>query len=363
MKIAIDISQVVYDTGVSHYTRNLVKSLLEIDNVNNYLLLGGSFRQKKKIIDFFTSLKKHSFERKLIPFPPSLADIIWNRLHILPIEAITGKIDVFHSSDWSQPPASAFKVTTVHDLVPLIYPQLSHPKVVSAHKARFNWLKSEVDAIIVPSEATEVDLVNFGIKADKIAVIPEAPDPIFKHESKARIEEVKKKYRIVGKYLLAVGITPRKNTERIIEAYAEIRKEMDIDLVIIGHSYINVEAEQGIILPGLVDFEDIPALYSGAQALVYPSLFEGYGLPILEAFACKTPVVTSNQGSLKEVAQDAAILVNPTSVKSIIFGINEALVEKENIIAKGVKRVKMFNWVKTAEMTLNIYKKAEQFNK
>ena len=128
MKIGIDISQVIYGTGVSTYTENLVKALLLQDKKNEYLLFGGSLRRRADLKTFVSELKGN-FESKFFPIPPTLGDILWNRLHILPIEKLVGDLDVFHSSDWTQPPSKAFKVTTVHDLIPLKFPGILIPKL------------------------------------------------------------------------------------------------------------------------------------------------------------------------------------------------------------------------------------------
>ena len=358
MKIGIDISQIVYGTGVSKYTKNLIEGLLAIDKDNDYMLFGGSLRRKKEINTFMASLKGNVVG-KTYSLSPTMADILWNRLHILKMEKLIGDLDVFHSSDWTQPPSSAFKVTTVHDLVPLRFPQYSHPRIVSVHKAKLKHVKNEIDVVIVPSEATRDDLISTGISKDKIRVIPEATDFIFKPAKKKDIEMLKKEHRIRGGYLLAVGVGPRKNTERIIEAYEKVRAGRDLKLIILGHPYKKIEQKRGVIFTGHVKTEKMPTYYSGAEALVYPTIYEGFGLPVLEAFSCKTPVVTSNISSLPEVAGDAAELVDPFSVDSITGGIKEALSHQKGLIDKGLKRSKEFSWRKTAQMTLDVYREAK----
>lgn len=363
MKIGIDISQVVYETGVSTYTRNLVKNLLLIDKKDEYILFGGSLR---RLADLKLQVKnfRGGFLSRLYPLPPSLADILWNRLHVLPIERLTGDLDVFHSSDWTQPPSKAFKVTTIHDLVPVLYPSLAAKDVIrdvaKTHRRRLSWVKKEADRIIVPSNTTMNDLLGLGFKKEKIRVIPEAPDPIFKPANKSEIDKLKRKYNIVGNYLLAIGVNPRKNTEKIIEAFNELKEGGSLELVIVGHQYMSIKATVGVTMLGHVRSEERPVLYSGAEALVYPSLYEGFGLPILEAFACKTPVVTSNMGSMVEVAGKAAVLVDPNSVDSIAEGIKKAVNESEKWVGNGVKRVKGYSWLKTAKETLKVYKEVKE---
>jgi glycosyltransferase involved in cell wall biosynthesis len=357
MKIAIDVSPVVYETGVSVYTRNLVKNLLEIDNKNKYLLFAGTLRRKKDIEIFFSSLKG-SFETKIIPISPMMGDLFWNILHKVKIEKLLGDIDVFHSSDWTQPPTDAFKVTTIHDLVPFKFPRLAHPRIRKVHKRRLEHVKNEADAVIVPSQTTKEDVCTLGINKERIFVIPEAADETFGNASETKIAGVKRKYRIHGKYILAVGVNPRKNTQRIIDAYSTVKSKYKVKLVIIGLHSNKVEHKRGVIYTGHVHSDEVAALYQGAEVLVYPSLYEGFGLPILEAFASEIPVVTSNISSMSEVAGNAAVLVDPYEIESIEEGIKMALKRKITYIRKGVKRLKLYSWKITAENTLKVYNKA-----
>lgn len=356
MKIGIDVSPIIYGTGVSTYTRNLVKNLLKLDKNNEYVLFGGSLRRRKELLKTSLRIAKGSKNCKVLifPIPPTLADLIWNRLRFTTIEKLTGDLDVFHSSDWTQPPSLAKKVTTVHDLVPIKYPQLSHPKIVAVHKRRLELVLSEVNKIIVPSKASKDDLVEFGAKEANIVVIPEAPDSVFlKKENHSR--RVLKKYQINGKYLLGVGINKRKNTKRIIKAYKKSNLE-GYTLVLIGESSIDIKSSKGVKILGHVNLDDLPSLYRYAEVLVYPSFYEGFGLPILEAFASELPVVTSDRGSMKEVSGDAAILVDPESTKDLMLGIQKAIGQKDELISKGKSRLKDFSWEKNASDTLKVYK-------
>lgn len=357
MKIAIDISQLVYGTGVSTYTKNLVKNLLKIDKENDYVLFGGSLRRKHELKDYIHSLEEATFKSKIFPISPSLADFFGNRVRIFPVESLIGKVDVFHSSDWSQPKSSAFKVTTVHDLVPIKFPEQSHPKIIAVHKRRLEIVKKEIDKIIVPSHTTKKDLMETGFRSERIVVIPEAVDPLFKQATKKEVEAVKKKYEIMGGYIFSVGMTPRKNSQRIIDAFLLLKeKNKDLELIFIGRPQNGFNIVEGVRVLGHVPSEDRPALYSGAEALVYPSLYEGFGLPILEAFECGIPVVTSNLGSMKEVAGNAAILVDPENVEEIAEGVENAIRSANLLTKKALKRSRLFSWEKTAAETLEIYK-------
>lgn len=349
MKIAIDITQIIYGTGVSMYTRELVTHLLKIDKKNSYLLFGGSLRRSEE-------LKKYT--ENVLPFSPTIADFIWNKLHIFGIERFIGPIDVLHTSDWSEPPSKAFKVTTVHDLAPINFPQETPRKVVDVHKRKLYWVIKEVDRIIVPTFATKADLIKFGADEKKIRVIYEGVGNIFKKAAKAEIEATKKKYEIHDDYIMSVGVGERKNTKKIIEGYQKSKK--DFKLVIIGGNRpLNTDA-RGIIRTGYVSDNDLVNLYSGARALVYPSLSEGFGLPILQAFACECPVVTSDLGSMKEIAGKAAVLVDPYDVNSIAQGINKAVDSPKTLSKLGLKHVKNFSWEKCARETLEVYKESKK---
>ena len=358
MKIAIDISQIIYKTGVSFYTENLVKNLLKIDKENEYILFGGSLRQistlKSQISKF-----EGNFTQKIFLFPPRLADLIWNRFHIFPIERLIGKIDIFHSSNWAQPPTDAFRVTTVHDLSFLKYSRLTDPIVLQAQMRGLIRIKDEVDRIIVPSEATKADLLSFGIQKERIRVIPEAAGAGYRPRSAFEIEAVKRKFNIRGKYLVTIGIGGRKNTERLIKAFELAKAGEDLKLVLAGTSFGKIKEDRGLIYTGCIFPDDeLAALISGSEALVYPSLYEGFGLPVVQAFACGVPVVTSNVSSLPEVAGEAAILVNPFKVNEIAEGIKKAIRGRIGLIKKGFNRAKEYSWERTAEETLKVYKES-----
>lgn len=360
MKIAIDISQIIYGTGVSTYTKELVKNLLEIDNTNEYVLYGGSLRRAGELKNFVADIRNPLSQKRIFRIPPALADLLWNRIRLVSIDNLIGKVDVFHSSDWSQPPTKAFKVTTVHDLAPFKFAELTPKKIRKVHSRRLRWVKKEVDRIIVPSRQTQDDLVEMGVDPSKIRVIFEAASNQLTKASTKDVEAVKKKYKL-DRYLLSVGINPRKNTNRIIEAFGELSRHTKIKLVLVGQPHnISIEKSESFIVLGHVSNPELSALYTGAEVFVYPSLYEGFGIPILDAMKAETPVVTSNLGSMKEVAGNSAVLVNPESVISITNGIREAMRLTETLTNKGKKRYKQFSWQKMAKETLDLYCQAKR---
>ena len=353
MKIAIDISQIVYGTGVSIYTRKLAESLLMIDRENEYVLFGGALRRRQEILKVFP-------DSRIFPIPPTACDILWNKLHMLPIEKLIGPVDVFHSSDWTEPPSSAFKVTTVHDLYPLKFPKLVHPKVLDTHRGKLRWVKKESKRIIVPSTSTKYDLTSLGFNEEIIRVIPEAPT--LKRANDEKIAEVKKKYQIREDYLISIGVTQLKNTKRIISAFHLATAGKELKLILVGRpANVKIEPERNVRILGHVPQDDLEALLSGSRGLVFASLYEGYGIPILDAFVCGVPVVTSGVGSMPEVAGDAAEFVDPNSTNSIAEGIARIVRGAKALTEKGTRRVKDFSWEKTAKMTLDVYNEAKNY--
>ncbi len=362
MKIGIDISQIIYGTGVSSYTKSLVRALLALDGENQYCIFGGSLRRKGELEKVVQKLGEQSNVNSwLVPSSPMIADFLWNRLHKIPIEVFTGRLDIFHSSDWSQPPSKAVKVTTIHDLVPLLFPESSHPKIVAVHKRRLKWVSREVARIIAVSQATKKDIVtHLGIPSERISVIYEAPDAIFKKADEKQIQKIREKYKIPQEYLLAVGADPRKNINRIAQAVDLVSGAPT--LVVVGRRWDNSQkVSNRVIWLDYIIGEELAALYSGAMALVYASLYEGFGLPILAAMKCGCPVVTSNISSMPEVAGDAAVLVNPESIDDIARGLDKVISDKNTrdiLIKKGFARAEEFSWEKTAKETLAVYREA-----
>ncbi|MGB9637550.1 MAG: glycosyltransferase family 4 protein, partial [Microgenomates group bacterium] len=296
--------------------------------------------------------------------------------HLFPIENLIGDVDVFHSSDWLEPPVrSAKKITTIHDFAVFKYPETFAVRgghnIIKNQKRKLFFTKRECDLIICVSETTKQDAKEIlKIPEKKLRVIYEAADPLYFPRKKEEIQAVKEKFNITGEYLLCVGTRePRKNLDRVIMAFAEIsRVYSDLNLVIAGKygwgddsSRFKVQSSKlgsRVKILGFVEKEDLAALYSGAMAFVYPSLYEGFGLPILEAMVCGCPVVTSNVGSMKEVAGEAALLIDPLSVDNLAGAIsklcrNQKL--REEMVLKGLKRAGEFSWEKTALQTLQAY--------
>lgn len=341
------------------YTKNLVENLLKIDKKNQYVLFGSSLRRKNELRSFAEKLKNqgYDFEHYIYSYPPTMLELMFNRLRFPQIERFIGDIDIFHSSDWTMPRSKAKRVTTVHDLVPILYSEQSDDKIVSVFRRTMAIARNEIDVFIAPSYATKADMIKLGFDKKKISVISEAADNYFKKARRSEIEIVKKKFKINGKYLLSVGTAPRKNIKNIVKAYNLLKKKYNLNLAVVGESQRSKLNTDSVLELGRVTKKELRALYSGAEALVYPSFYEGFGLPILEAYACGTGVITSNSGSMKEVGGYGAELVDPNSHTSIAKGVEMVLSQKEKYAAAGKIEVRKYSWEKTARETLKIYEK------
>lgn len=368
MKIAIDVSQIIYGTGASNYTKNLIKALLAIDNVNNYILFGTSLRSYFKLRDFRRELENYpNVQFKYFPIPSTLSEILLNRLRLFPIDKFVGVVDVFHSSDWTQPKVKSLntkKITTVHDMVPFLFQNSAHPKIVSTHKRRLSLVKQEVDLILADSYTTKEDIVKFlQIPEEKIRVVYLAPSQNFQYQDQEKVAPVLSKYKIKKPYILSVATQePRKNIQKLLDVFEQIQKRRpDLSLVLTGKYGWGpgLRTSENVIWTGYVPDDDLIALYSGCRVFTYPSLYEGFGLPILEAMACGAPVVTSNNSSMAEIAKDAAILVDPRSLTQLTRAIEMVLdLNMENyqkMVQASIHRAKQYTWEKTAKETLDAY--------
>ncbi len=357
MKIGIDISQSIFGTGVSVYTKSLISALLKVDQENEYLLYGGSLRRYSELKSLAESFKGN-VSSKIFTYPPMLSEFVWNGIHTFPVEKLIGKVDVLHTSDWVEPPTTANKVTTVHDLYPFKFPKMVSPRVLTAHKRKMSWVFQESKRIIVPSVSTKQDLVEIGGNEEIIRVIPEAP--ALSRAQPKDVEDVKSKYQINGDYLICIGITQLKNTQSIIKAFHLAKSGKEIKLILVGRQVdVDVKHERNIRVLGHVPQGDLSSLLTGSLGLIFASLYEGYGIPILDAFNCGVPVVTSNISSMPEVAGDAAVLVDPTDINSISEGIEKVLRGPKGLVEKGYDRVKQFTWEKAAKNTIEVYNEAK----
>jgi glycosyltransferase involved in cell wall biosynthesis len=298
--------------------------------------------------------------------------LLWEQVELPRALARLG-IDVLHSTHHTLPlrPMHARRVVTVHDVTFLRIPQ----RYTAARRIYMQTLTRRsarvADAIIVPSRTVRGDVVAMlGVPADKIAVVYEAAGEQYRPVDPAMAIETARKYGIDGRYVLSVGsLEPGKNRARLIRAMRLLRDEgVNATLVIVGQRAWKYEDDLAliddldmrdrIIMPGYVTAEDLPALYSGATVVALPSLYEGFGLPVIEAMACGPPVLTSNVSATSEVAGDAALLVDPHSLDAIRDGLRTLLSDPDlraELSKRGLARAAEFSWAHAADETHAVY--------
>jgi len=369
MRICINASPAVHHiAGLGRYTQELMAALLDIDSENEYVAFYN--RPSAALVDPPLDRLPH-LTTNLDTKPWRMSALVAHFARISQDRMFPG-IDLFHATDHLLPRLTRAKsVFTLHDLVFRFYPQTHKPLnrwFLTLMMPRF--LKG-ADAVIAVSESTKRDAIRiYGIDEAKTTVIYEGVSPHFRRASPQAVAAVRQKYGLPDEFILSVGtIEPRKNLTSLVEAYHALRNERSpLGLVIVGKKgwlysgFFTRMHELGldnkVIFPGFVPDEDLPALYSAAALFVFPSLYEGFGLPVLEALACGAPVITSNASSLPEVAGEAALLVDPNSLEALVRAAREVLSKgrlREDLQAKGPRQAAKFNWQRAAQETLAVY--------
>lgn len=358
-------------TGVGNYTFNLVKGLQKIGKGEDLILVHFAKRPEEAY--------KKSKEVVVRKLPSKLTEMLSlpSTLHRMPC-------DVVHFPAFTGSQVRAYSaarvpiVLTVHDLTPILFPEAHPTKSALLWGKAFRSAAQYVAHWICDSETTKMDLMRFlGIDENCITVVPLAADRLFRKltQSKDASKTLIEKYGVAGKFILYVGtLEPRKNIPNLLRAFAVVKRgNIPHKLVLVGAAgwkydeIFKVIEDLGIqgdvILPGYVPDEDLVLLYNFADLFVYPSLYEGFGLPPLEAMACGTPVVTSNRSSLPEVVGDAALLVDPSDVEALADAIENVLVDQDlrnKLAKKALDRAQLFSWEKTAQQTWSVYEKVSQ---
>jgi glycosyltransferase involved in cell wall biosynthesis len=263
------------------------------------------------------------------------------------------------------------RVLTLHDMIPFIYPE-THARLTNMLFRRYIPRSLRfVDRIITDSESSRTDIVRFlRFPAERVNAIPIGAAPHFAPTSPEERQRVRQRYGLPNNYILTVGsLNPRKNLETLFSAFHQLlQRSLPHKLVIVGPTawksagifqrMRSLGIERDVVLTGFVGDADLPALYGGASVFVFPSLYEGFGLPPLEAMACGTPVVTSNRSSLPEVVGDAGLLVDPHDADAIATAIERLAADSElsaGLIDRGLARARSFTWERAAHAHRRVY--------
>ncbi len=357
--------------GIGRLVRQLINALAAEDTTTPYKLFvagatpsqlppapGGNFRW------FPTRVTPRWFAR------------LWFRARLYwPIETFIGRVNLYHATDFTLPPTLPDTKTllTVHDLSFARSPDTLPTALTAYLNQAVPWSVKRATHVLADSQATKDDLIElYGTPPEKITVLLSGVDARFQPVTDAaQIQAVRAKYHLPeGRFIFSIGtVQPRKNYPRLVQALHQLGREFaDVNLVIAGgkgwlenplyETLRQLGMTERVFFTGFADDSDLPALYSAAALTAYPSLYEGFGFPILESMACGTPVLTSNVSSMPEVAGDAAVLVNPYEVEALSDGIRVLLTDttlRETLIKRGFRQARRFSWQKAAQELKAIY--------
>jgi len=367
MRIGVMLRDVARKGGVSIYTVNILKHLLRIDKDNQYILFYQGKRRK-------TSFSGYSnVEERWINVPYK---ILWDQVFI-PFLALKARIDLLFSPKWTVPLLSPCRIImVVHGTENFIHPEFYKARDILYLNFMLPIYLRRATKTIVVSNKSKDDLVKFtGVSESKLVVVHMAAEDIFSQPLELGfMEKVKTKYNLPLPFILHVGVIyPGKNIERVIQALAKLREKFPHKLVLVGGfrwKYAEIfnlieklKLKDKVIMIEWISHTELRVLYKLADLLLFPSFYESFGIPVLEAMACGCPVITSSSGAMPEIAGEAALLVKPTSVDEIYQATARVLEDKAlrtKLVNKGFAQAKKFSWEKNARQTLSVFKELEK---
>jgi glycosyltransferase involved in cell wall biosynthesis len=340
VRIVVDVSPLSHPrTGVGNYIRGSLLGLTEAGG-HELVAFAPASRQGKRAIE--QSLDGIAVEHRLPVLPAAHAvRTVWSRLGRPPAERVLGSFDVLHFSDWMYPPQRAgIRSTMIHDLVPVHFPEWVHARTRRMHEAKYLHAARSCDVVVVNSRFTGDDVAaTLGVPSERVHVAYPGVDARYTPDGEPR--------DLGRPYALTVAtLEPRKNLATLVEAHAQFREELA--LAVTGAAGWGEQAAldtDGIVRLGYTPPEELPRLYRGASVVVYPSLFEGFGMPIVEAMACGVPVVASSHPSLDEACGEAAVRADPNDPGAIAAAVRSALERRAELVPKGLEHARSFTWL------------------
>lgn len=370
MRIAIDYTPALRQgAGIGRYTRGLVAGLHALAPADAITLLVAA--------DALGGLATSTlpFPTRRIPLASRHQAILWHRLHLpLPADWFAGEVDIYHSPDFVLPPLRrAHGVMTVHDLSFRQVPDCADPGLRRYLERAVPHALRRAARILADSHSTKHDLMTLlDVDAARIDVVYPGVGPAYRPVSdEAQRQVIRQRYGLDRPFIFSVGtLEPRKNYGRLIQAYAAVRarERLPHQLVIAGgqgwlyqsifDTVRQLDLQENVRFLGYVDEADLPALYSLADAFAFPSRYEGFGIPVIEAMACGTPVITANNSSLPEAAGDAALLVAAEDVDGLAQAIGQVLTDdvlRSTLRQRGFSQAARFTWADAAQSLLHAY--------
>jgi glycosyltransferase involved in cell wall biosynthesis len=364
MKIAIDVHNLGTQSGGNEtYCRQLLRGLAHSPDTNQYEL-------------FYThsvALSQEGIRDPVFHFTRIPQNPMVRICAVLPRLLDKLKPDVFHGQYVLPPFMKTKSVLAIHDLAHEHFPEFFHPVEAFRMKTLVRWSAKRASHIMTISEFSAADIARrFDLPREKITVAHLAASPDFHPRDKGQSQEhLARKYGLTFPFILYVGrIQARKNLPRLVEAYARLRKQgLDAKLVLVGKKdwqsgqllerIKELGLQDCLIFPGFVPFDDLPIFYNAAEVFVFPSFFEGFGLPVVESMASGVPTITAFGSSLEEVAGDGALLIDPTDTNSITDALAKVLGDpglQRDLATRGLKRSKDFTTGNLAEKALSVYR-------
>jgi glycosyltransferase involved in cell wall biosynthesis len=356
MRIAFDVSPLSHErTGVNNYIRGSLTGLAEVARPlgHEIVAFAPTSPAGKRVIR--EALAGIDVETKLVALPGAhYWRTAWSMLGYPPAERFIGKFDVLHFSDWMYPPQTrGVRATTIHDVVPLHHPQWTTKRTRSMHGRKYRNAALTCDVVFANSAFTAADFAkSLDFPLDRVLVAHPGIGADFSADGPAA--------DLGAPYILTVAtLEPRKNLGTLVDAFA-LLADTDLSLVVVGGQGWGEQPQldrPGIVRLGYVSDQELARLYRGAQAVAYPSRFEGFGMPITEAMASGAPVVVSAHESMDEASGDAAVRADPESSQAIASAIREALARRDELRVKGIERARQFTWRRTGEVFLEGYER------
>lgn len=355
-------------TGVGHYTLELARALALAYPADHFELVS-----PKPFVDLIHELETIP-NLSFVKARSSAIRGHWWSVG-LPLHARRASFDLFHGTNFELPLWRGRRtVLSIHDLSALVYPELHQPRLVRRARRRLPLAARLAGAIVTPTEAVKLEVcAQFHLKPDKVVAIHEAPRSSFRPLPAGETAEVRRRLGVEDDFLLFVGtLEPRKNLLTLLKAFDQVLRHTSLrpQLVIAGgkgwlmdetFSFINTAGiTERLCLTGYLKDDELAALYSSCKAFIYPSLYEGFGLPPLEAMACGAPVIASRIPALQETLHDAAVLIEPVDVDGLAKSMIEVLANEERrwaLISAGPERAAKFSWEKAAKQTYGVYER------
>lgn len=396
MQIGIDYTSAARQrAGIGRYTRELVSALLATDRSHHYTLFAavGDLPDDRwsREVDRLQAIRGSRLAIRSVPVSDEWLARLWHRLRLpIPVELIAGRLDVFYSPDFTLPPTrpDAHTLLTVHDLSFMHHPDAFVPPLRRYLERVVPRSIGRADIVLADSSHTRSDLMElFDVPPGKIRVITPGVDSRFRPDSPAdsrnpdsELQGLRERYGVGDEpYILSVGtLQPRKNYVRLIEAFSRMKATGESNdgtpspmqlLIAGGRGWLYEEIldaadkHDGVRVLGFVDDEDLPALYREAELFAFPSLYEGFGLPVLEAMACGVPVICSNTSSLPEVAGNAALLFDPLDVEELSAAMAHGLEDealRQRMTERGLAQAARFTWQRSAQQLLDAIASCEE---